>query len=128
MLALAVYSQRAIITGPESGIRKRVARKADGKLTLLVNLGVSWHEKLAFLVMNEFDVCSTLHAVFCGETLNIWKRLPILGYILGPVTLLRAIQSRVGLFEFRYHGSPSEGSGKGDPEKTKSDLKAKFRL
>ena len=37
------------LSGPETGKRKRVARKADGKLTLLVNLGVSWHEKLTLL-------------------------------------------------------------------------------
>ena len=35
--------------GPETGKRKRVARKADGKLTLVANLGVSWHEKLTCL-------------------------------------------------------------------------------
>ena len=103
-----------LITGPETGIRKRVTRKADGKLTLLVlslllllcphilllllftiiitiiitittiiiiiivvvipwtplgtelTLGEAWHEKLTRLVMNEFDVCSTLHALFQG--------------------------------------------------------------
>ena len=35
--------------------------EADGKPTLLVNLGGSWHEKLAFLIMNDFDVFPTLH-------------------------------------------------------------------
>ena len=35
---------------PETGKRKRVMRKADGKLTPLVNLGGSWHEKLTLLV------------------------------------------------------------------------------
>ena len=40
-----------IVSGPETGKRKRVTRKADGKLTLLVNLGRgSWHEKLTLLV------------------------------------------------------------------------------
>ena len=38
------------ISDPETGKRKRVTRKADGKLTLLVNLGVSWHEQLTLLV------------------------------------------------------------------------------
>ena len=38
------------ISGPETDKRKRVTRKADGKPTLLVNLGGSWHEKLALLV------------------------------------------------------------------------------
>ena len=37
-------------SGPEAGMRKRVSCKADGKLTPLVNLGVSWHEKLTLLV------------------------------------------------------------------------------
>ena len=32
------------VSGPETGKRKRVTRKADGKLTLLVNLGV-WARK-----------------------------------------------------------------------------------
>ena len=41
---------RTLISGPEKGKRKRVTRKADGKLTLLVNLGGSWHEKLTLLV------------------------------------------------------------------------------
>ena len=39
-------------SGPETGKRKRVARKADRKLTLLVNLGGSWHEKLTLLVIH----------------------------------------------------------------------------
>ena len=39
-----------ILGGPETGERKRVTRKAGGKLTLLVNLVVSWHEKLRLLV------------------------------------------------------------------------------
>ena len=30
---------------PERGKRKRITRKADRKLTLLVNLGGAWHEK-----------------------------------------------------------------------------------
>ena len=38
------------ISGPETGKRKRVTLKADGKLTFLVNLGGSWHEKLTLLV------------------------------------------------------------------------------
>ena len=37
-------------SGPEAGKRKRVRRKADGKLTLLVNTVGSWHEKLTLLV------------------------------------------------------------------------------
>ena len=37
-------------SGPEMGRRKRVTRKAGGKLTRLVNLGGSWHEKLTLLV------------------------------------------------------------------------------
>ena len=37
------------VSGPETGKRKRVTRKDDGKLTLLVNLGGSWHEKLTLL-------------------------------------------------------------------------------
>ena len=41
-----------VISGPETGKRNRVTRKADGKLTLLVNLGGSWHEKLTLLVTN----------------------------------------------------------------------------
>ena len=36
------------LSGPETGKRKRVARKADGKL--MVNLAGSWHEKLTLLV------------------------------------------------------------------------------
>ena len=38
------------LSGPETGKRKRVTRKADEQLVLLVNLGVSWHEKLMLLV------------------------------------------------------------------------------
>ena len=34
------------VSGHETGKRKRVTRKADGKLTLLASLGWSWHEKL----------------------------------------------------------------------------------
>ena len=34
----------------KAGKRNRVARKADGKLTSLVNLGGPWHEKLTLLV------------------------------------------------------------------------------
>ena len=41
---------RASLSGPKMGQRKRVAWKADGKLTRLVNLVGSWHEKLVFLV------------------------------------------------------------------------------
>ena len=41
---------RSYLSGPETGKRKRGTRKADGKLTLLVNLGGSWHEKLTLLV------------------------------------------------------------------------------
>ena len=37
-------------SGPETGKRKQVTRKADGKLTLLENLEGSWHEKLTLLV------------------------------------------------------------------------------
>ena len=37
-------------SGPKTGKRKRVTRKADGKLTLLVSFGGSWHEQLMFLV------------------------------------------------------------------------------
>ena len=37
-------------SGPETGQRKRATRKPDGKLTRLVNLWVSWHEKLTLLV------------------------------------------------------------------------------
>ena len=32
-----------VFSGPETGKRKRVTRKADGELTLLVNLGGTWH-------------------------------------------------------------------------------------
>ena len=37
------------VSGPETSKRKQVTRKADGKPTLLVNLGRSWHEKLTIL-------------------------------------------------------------------------------
>ena len=39
-----------LISGPEAVKRKRETRKADGKLTLLVNLGGTWHEKPTLLV------------------------------------------------------------------------------
>ena len=39
-----------MLSGPETGQRKRVTRKADGKLTLLMNVGGSWHEKLTLSV------------------------------------------------------------------------------
>ena len=39
-----------VFSGPETGERKRVTRKADRKLTLFVNLGESWQEKLTLLV------------------------------------------------------------------------------
>ena len=39
-----------IVSGPETGKRKRVTRKADGKPTRLVDLGGSWREKLTLLV------------------------------------------------------------------------------
>ena len=39
-----------MFSGPETGKRKRVPRKADGKLTLLVSFGGSWHDKLTLLV------------------------------------------------------------------------------
>ena len=38
------------VSGPESGKPKRITRNADGKLTCLVSLGGSWHEKLTLLV------------------------------------------------------------------------------
>ena len=38
------------VSGPDTGKRKRVTRKADGKLTRLMNFGRSWHEKLTLLV------------------------------------------------------------------------------
>ena len=37
-------------SGPATGRRKRLTRRADGKLALLVNSGGSWHDKLTFLV------------------------------------------------------------------------------
>ena len=40
----------ANVSGPETGKRKPVTRKVGIKLTLWVNLGGSWHEKLTFLV------------------------------------------------------------------------------
>ena len=40
------------VSGPETGERKRVAQRADGKLTLLVNLGGCWHEKQTLLVIH----------------------------------------------------------------------------
>ena len=43
-----------LCTGPETGKRERVTRKADGKLTLLVKSWGSWHEKLTLLVVNGF--------------------------------------------------------------------------
>ena len=43
------------ISGPETGKRKQATRKADGKLTLLVHLGGSWHEKLT-LVVTHFSL------------------------------------------------------------------------
>ena len=44
------HGRQLSITGPAPGKRKRVTRKADGKLTCLVNLGWSWTEKLTRLV------------------------------------------------------------------------------
>ena len=35
----AIGAEALLFSGPETGKRKRVTRKADGKLTLLVNLG-----------------------------------------------------------------------------------------
>ena len=55
----AQYAQNTqrqdILSGPEIGKRKRVTRKVDGKLTLLVNLGWSWHEELT-LVVTHFSL------------------------------------------------------------------------
>ena len=45
-----VAGMLAVISGPETGKPKRVTPKADGELTLLVNLGGSWHEQLTPLV------------------------------------------------------------------------------
>ena len=50
----------------KTGKRKRVTRKADGKLTLLVNLGGSWHEKLTLLV-THFSLPIALAYPFQGH-------------------------------------------------------------
>ena len=55
-------SQCGFVSGPEMGKRKRVSRKAEGKLTLLVNLGGSWHEKLTLLV-TQFSLPSLAYPV-----------------------------------------------------------------
>ena len=47
---LVALSNEYEVSGPETDKRKRVTRKADGKLTRLVNLGGSWHERLTLLV------------------------------------------------------------------------------
>ena len=56
----------------KTGIRKRPARKADGKLACLENLGGSWREQLTLLVMNEFDV-SFNFACFWGNIQSMKK-------------------------------------------------------
>ena len=48
------------LSGPETGKRKSVTRKADGKLTLFVEFRGSWHEKLTLVVthfqLNHFSL------------------------------------------------------------------------
>ena len=40
-----MFESSSSISGPETGERNRAARKADGKLTPLVNLVRPWHER-----------------------------------------------------------------------------------
>ena len=48
---LHIHMQRCLqFSGPETGKRERVTRKADRQISVLVNLGGSWHEKLTLLV------------------------------------------------------------------------------
>ena len=49
-ICILLFLKQGPISGPETGKRKRVTRKADGKLTLSVSLGGSWHEQLTLLV------------------------------------------------------------------------------
>ena len=77
------------LNGPETGKREQIARKADGKLALLVKLGGSWHEKLALLVMNDFDVFSTLHGFYLLRNRTNMKEVINFRFpISGPVPSL----------------------------------------
>ena len=62
-------------SGPETGERKRATLKNDGKLTRLVNIGVSWHEKLTPLV-THFSLPILAYPFQGHRTVSIW-------YIMG---------------------------------------------
>ena len=66
-------------SGPETGKRKWITRKADGKLMFLfVNLGWSWHEKLTLLV-THFSLINHFSLPISGP-LTAHLRLHLGGY------------------------------------------------
>jgi hypothetical protein len=63
-----------IISGPETVIRKRVTRKADGKLPLLLDSGGSWRQQLMPLVLSDVGILSSLQLGIQHHTRNNMSR------------------------------------------------------